>query len=115
MSDAYSPTPELNLLDRLIPFAYATHSGSFYALWRCDDRTDLATLPVIFFGDEGDLYVEAANLRELLRTRALEQNFALTPLDNPDAPDDLLDHVRGTLGVDAPTLTGSLDTMNFSP
>lgn len=93
-------------LDRLIPFAYATHSGSFYALWRCDDRTDLATLPVIAFGDEGDLWLEACNLRELFRMLAsepedpedrarladarrqyvewLHRNFGLTPVDNAD-------------------------------
>ncbi|MEY7973562.1 hypothetical protein AB8O38_16330 [Saccharomonospora xinjiangensis] len=65
-------------LDRLVPFAYATSSGSYYALWRCDDRTDLATLPVIFFGDEGDLRVEANDVRELLRLLAVE----------PDDPDD---------------------------
>ncbi|WP_039937837.1 hypothetical protein [Streptomyces himastatinicus] len=59
-------------LERLIPFAYATSSGSFYALWRCDDRTDLAELPVIFFGDEGDLWIEARNLRELFRLLAAE-------------------------------------------
>lgn len=28
-------------LDRLSPFAYASSSGSYYAPWRCDDRTDL--------------------------------------------------------------------------
>ncbi|MEU9126391.1 hypothetical protein AB0C96_42480 [Streptomyces sp. NPDC048506] len=93
-------------LDRLIPFAYATSSGSYYALWRCDDRTDLATLPVIFFGDEGDLWVEACDLRELFRLLAVEpddpedrarlasarqkylgwlhQNFGLTPHDGSD-------------------------------
>lgn len=59
-------------LERLIPFAYATSSGSFYALWRCDDRADLADLPVVFFGDEGDLWIEARNLRELFRLLAAE-------------------------------------------
>ncbi|KAK1179806.1 hypothetical protein B7755_017680 [Streptomyces sp. NBS 14/10] len=51
--------------DRVIPFAQATTSGSLYALWRSDDRADLATLPVLFLGDEGDLYVVAHNLRDL--------------------------------------------------
>ncbi|MFI0732132.1 hypothetical protein ACH4S9_24525 [Streptomyces sp. NPDC021225] len=58
-----SENPEFD--DRVIPFAKATTSGSFYALWRCDDRADLATLPVLFFGDEGDLYVAAHDLRDL--------------------------------------------------
>ncbi|OEV05038.1 hypothetical protein [Streptomyces oceani] len=93
-------------LDRLIPFAYATSSGSYYALWRCDDRTDLATLPVVFFGDEGDLWVEASDLRELFRSLAAEpddhedrarlaparerylawlwEHFGLTPGDSSD-------------------------------
>ncbi|MGI5290454.1 hypothetical protein ACQEVF_44975 [Nonomuraea polychroma] len=91
-------------LDRLVPFAWATGSGSHYALWRCDDRTDLATLPIIFFGDEGDINVEACNLLELFQLlgvdaddpedRAelapareeylawLQQNFGLTPFDS---------------------------------
>ncbi|MFW5417809.1 hypothetical protein J0910_14455 [Nocardiopsis sp. CNT-189] len=59
-------------LDRLIPFAYATSSGSYYALWRLDDRTDLAALPVVFFGDEGDLRIEACGLRELFRLLGAE-------------------------------------------
>lgn len=96
-------------LDRLIPFGYATSSGSYYALWRCDDRTDLATLPVIAFGDEGDLWLEACDLRELFRLLATEpddpedrarlaparerylvwlhHHFGLTPLDNADDVD----------------------------
>ncbi|MEU8119717.1 hypothetical protein AB0C21_13530 [Spirillospora sp. NPDC049024] len=57
-------SPEFH--DRVIPFAQATSSGSFYALWRCDDRADLATLPVVFFGDDGDLYITAHDLRDLL-------------------------------------------------
>ncbi|MER6009655.1 hypothetical protein [Streptomyces bluensis] len=96
-------------LARLIPFAYATSSGSYYALWRCDDRTDLATLPVVLFGDEGELWVEARNLLELFRLLAIEpddpedrarlasprqrylewlqQKFGTTPLDNSDDVD----------------------------
>ncbi|NBE57103.1 hypothetical protein GUY60_37985 [Streptomyces sp. YC537] len=70
-------------LDRLIPFAYATSSGSYYALWRCDDRSDLATLPVVFFGDEGDLRIEAADLRELFQL--------LGAAPDPEELDDLFD------------------------
>lgn len=87
--------------DRVIPFAKATISGSVYALWRCDERADLATLPIIFFGDEGDLTVDARNLRDLFRLLAVEdkdggpvparqdylawlnQNFGLTPPEDP--------------------------------
>src|SRR5689334_19351679 len=40
-------------LARLVPFAQANGTGSFYALWRLDDRADLAGLPIVVFGDEG--------------------------------------------------------------
>ncbi|MET4923497.1 hypothetical protein P3L51_14205 [Streptomyces sp. PSRA5] len=70
---AGSRDPELpGRLARLVPFAQATGSGSFYALWRCDDRADLATLPVIRFGDEGDLDVVASGLRDLFRLLAVD-------------------------------------------
>lgn len=62
--------PELK--ERLIFFAYATGAPSLYALWRCDDREDLATLPVIFCGDEGEIFIEAPNLHDLLRVLTLD-------------------------------------------
>ncbi|MDP9795316.1 hypothetical protein J2S43_003828 [Catenuloplanes nepalensis] len=43
----WSKDPEF--LSALIPFARATGGGSFYALWRIDDRADLAALPVVAF------------------------------------------------------------------
>ncbi|WP_166029045.1 hypothetical protein [Streptomyces chilikensis] len=66
----WSEDPEF--LGRLIPFAQANGSGSEYAVWRCDDRADLATLPVVLLGDEGELYVIAADLRELFRLLAVD-------------------------------------------
>ncbi|MFC9330691.1 hypothetical protein [Kitasatospora sp. NPDC057015] len=54
-------------LSRLVPFAQANGSGSIYALWRVDDRSDLAALPVVVFGDEGGQHVVARDLREFLR------------------------------------------------
>ncbi|WP_033337562.1 hypothetical protein [Catenuloplanes japonicus] len=54
-------------LAALLPFARATGGGSFYALWRVDDRADLAALPVVVFGDEGGQHVVARNLRELFQ------------------------------------------------
>ncbi|MGY0063097.1 hypothetical protein ACWY4P_42265 [Streptomyces sp. LZ34] len=57
--------PELE--DRLILFAEANASGSLYALWRIDDRTDLATLPVALLGDEGGIHLVARNVREFLQ------------------------------------------------
>ncbi|HEX6361033.1 hypothetical protein [Actinophytocola sp.] len=64
-----------DFVSAFIPFAQATPSGSSYALWRCDDRTDLATLPVVFVGDEGDLYVVACDVREFLQLLAIDSEF----------------------------------------
>ncbi|GIG66651.1 hypothetical protein [Phytomonospora endophytica] len=74
-------------LDGLMPFAQATGGGSFYALWRCDDRADLATLPVVFFGDEGDLDVVGAGLRDLFRLLALDDEM-LGAADGNDLSSD---------------------------
>ena len=109
------PNPPTELRDRLIPFAQANHSGSFYALWKRDDRADLATVPVIFCGDEGDLYIAAGSMREFFRQLAvydadvaddvpardayvswLERTLELTPVEDPAAHYDavLLEHGR---------------------
>jgi hypothetical protein len=61
----------------LIGFAQANGSGSIYALWRLDDRTDLATLPVVVFGDEGGLHVVARDLRELFQLLALDSEISV--------------------------------------
>jgi hypothetical protein len=96
----YSPIPELNLLkdfdervddwyapgfelrdfgrdpgypgaaDRLRQFARATRSGSTYAIWLLDGRTDLAALPIVFLGDEGGINLVARNMREFFRVLA---------------------------------------------
>ncbi|WP_324793805.1 hypothetical protein SJX93_12210 [Streptomyces cyaneofuscatus] len=58
------------LSDRIRPFAQANGSGSTYAIWLRDDRADLATLPVLFLGDEGGVHVVARDLPELLRVVA---------------------------------------------
>ncbi|MDX3224662.1 hypothetical protein [Streptomyces sp. ME19-01-6] len=83
--DTWSEEPEF--LAGLIPFALATRSGSHYALWRCDDRTDLATLPVVFVGDDGDLYVVARDLPELFQLLAIDEET----LD----PDGVEQHTEG--------------------
>ncbi|MEO3874160.1 hypothetical protein ABGB18_35615 [Nonomuraea sp. B12E4] len=78
----------------------ATASGSFYALWKHDSGTDLARLPVIFCGDDGELYIAARDLPELLRLLAAEdegepahgayvawlrRTLGLTPVEDPAA------------------------------
>ncbi|MFI6694732.1 hypothetical protein ACIBLA_23810 [Streptomyces sp. NPDC050433] len=104
---AGSQDPELpGHLARLVYFAQATGSGSFYALWRCDDRADLATLPVIRFGDEGDLDVVAIGLRDLFRLLALDDEWFAPDEDEDD--DRSMDHhdyviwLRRTFGLTRP-------------
>lgn len=54
-------------LEKLMPFAQANGSGSFYALWQYDDNVELPELPVVIFGDEGGEYVVSENLLGLLQ------------------------------------------------
>ncbi|MEU9111742.1 hypothetical protein AB0D04_08130 [Streptomyces sp. NPDC048483] len=64
-AETYSEEQEF--IGSFLCFARANGSGSDYALWRVDDREDLATLPVVVFGDEGGIGVVARNLRDLFR------------------------------------------------
>ncbi|MEW2069369.1 hypothetical protein [Streptomyces sp. NPDC007346] len=81
VDDYYAPGFELipfgeddggypQLSGRIRPFAQANGSGSTYAIWLRDDRADLATLPVLFLGDDGGVHVVARDLPELLRVVA---------------------------------------------
>lgn len=81
----------MKFLDRLIPFAKASFSGSFYALWRHDDQEDYAALPIIRFGDEGDIDMVARGLRELFQLLALDSEDY--DLEGPD--EDLYDTEDG--------------------
>ena len=64
---AHGWSDDQNFLKDLIPFAMATGSGSFYALWNNGTDKNLAEWPVVLFGDEGGEWVVARNLRELLQ------------------------------------------------
>lgn len=103
-----SQDPELaGHLARLVPFAQASGSGSVYALWRCDDRDDLGTLPVIRFGDEGDLDVVACGLRDLFRLLAVDDEWYMLD-DGEDDEERSIDHadylvwLRRTFGLTRP-------------
>lgn len=100
--DTWSPDPEF--VSRFIPFAQSTGSGSSYALWRCDDRTDLATLPVIMVGDEGELYVVARNLLELFQVLTIDSEFHDPDLveDHSFAHEDYLTWLDQNFGLGPP-------------
>lgn len=61
-------------LSRLIPFARASASGSFYALWNPDpSQTPMPDRwPVVAFGDEGGEWIVARDVRELLRVSSCD-------------------------------------------
>jgi hypothetical protein len=59
-------------LSRLLPFAAADGSGSFYALWANAESDDCGSFPVIAFGGEGGMHVVAEDVRGLLRILALD-------------------------------------------
>jgi len=57
---------------RLLPFASANGSGSFYALW-ADGKSEVSSsFPVIAFGDEGGVHFVAEDVRGLLRILAFD-------------------------------------------
>ncbi|MFG3259224.1 hypothetical protein [Streptomyces sp. NPDC048172] len=61
----------------LLGFASANGSGSLYALWKKDEHTDLADLPVVLLGDEGGIHLVARDVRDFLRLLgALEADLA---------------------------------------
>ncbi|WP_158850926.1 hypothetical protein [Saccharothrix deserti] len=69
--DTWSKDPEF--LDSFLSFATANAGGSVYALWRIDDRANLADLPVVVFGDEGGIGLVARDLRELFQQLACDK------------------------------------------
>lgn len=56
-----------DFLAKLVPFAMANASGSFYALWNNGAEPEIEQWPVVAFGDEGGEWVIARNLRDLFR------------------------------------------------
>ncbi|WP_051877089.1 hypothetical protein [Streptomyces natalensis] len=66
-SGAETYSDEQEFIDSFVCFARANRSGSDYAFWRVDHGADLATSPVVVFGDEGGICVVAGNLRDLFR------------------------------------------------
>lgn len=53
-------------LSKLLPFAKANASGSFYAFWINDETKSLNQLPIVVFGDEGGEHVVAENILQLM-------------------------------------------------
>ncbi|MEK8035009.1 hypothetical protein AACH06_29690 [Ideonella sp. DXS29W] len=67
----WSADPEF--LSRLLPFAMANASGSFYALWNNGSSAVVDQWPVVAFGDEGGEWVVAQNVSELLSLSTFDE------------------------------------------
>jgi hypothetical protein len=77
-------------LKALYPFAQATASGAFYAIWQMKPGDSLSNSPIVLFGDEGGEHVVAQNVEELL---------SLVMLDTePEIDDDLAAFTRPSNG-----------------
>lgn len=61
---SWSEDPDF--LARLIPFATANGTGSFYAIWNDGGNKNLSELPIIVFGDEGGIHIVAENTIQLM-------------------------------------------------
>lgn len=55
-----------DFLNRLLPFAQANGTGSFYAIWNDGTNKPLGQMPIVVFGDEGGVHVVAENILKLL-------------------------------------------------
>ncbi len=64
-------------LDKLLPFAQANGSGSFYAIWNNDSSQSIDNMPVVVFGDEGGTHVVAENILQLLQLIAYDTEISV--------------------------------------
>jgi hypothetical protein len=69
-------------LNKLIPFAQANYSGSFYAIWVSDSKKPLNQLPIVVFGDEGGIHIVAENILQLLHLLTCDAEIIVD--DNSD-------------------------------
>lgn len=60
-----------SFLDRLIPFAQADGTGSFYAIW-VNEAQNLNRSPIVVFGSEGGCHIVATQLLELLQLLSID-------------------------------------------
>ena len=76
----------LEFLGSFFPIGQANGSGSTYAIW-CRSG-ELASSPIVIFGDEGGIHIVAENLMELLRILTLDIE-PIVDLDSFFYPEDV--------------------------
>lgn len=69
-------------LKRLYPFAQADGCGSMYVIWDNGNSDSLSEMPIVVFGDEGDIHIVAENLKDLLHITSYD--VEISALDRVD-------------------------------
>src|SRR5690606_18943343 len=69
---------EITFLERLLPFAQANGSGSFYAFWNDGTSNPLNKMPIVVFGDEGGVHIAAENILQLLHLLTFDTEISVS-------------------------------------
>ncbi|MDI9340534.1 MAG: hypothetical protein QM534_08175 [Sediminibacterium sp.] len=76
-------------LNHLYPFAQADGCGSMYVIWDNGSGSSLSEMPIVVFGDEGDVHIVAENLKSLLHLVSYDVEIsALDKIDFWDKDED---------------------------
>ncbi len=67
-----------HFLNRLLPFAQANGSGSFYAIWNDGTDKSLSQMPIVVFGDEGGVHIVAENILQLLHLLTFDAEISIS-------------------------------------
>jgi hypothetical protein len=91
---------EENFINKLIPFAQANYSGSFYAIWINNNEKPLNQLPILVFGDEGGVHIVAENILQLLHLLTydaeilVDENAAYFSKEKHEASKNLKEYLK---------------------
>jgi len=100
-----------DFLNRLLPFAQANDTGSFYAMWNDGTNKPLNQMPIVVFGDEGGVHLIAENILQLLHLLTydteiwvdFDQTYFYKDKNNYEESEDLGDYLKwmkGDYGLD---------------
>ncbi|HMR84282.1 MAG TPA: hypothetical protein PKE30_14165 [Niabella sp.] len=68
---------ENSFLERLLPFAQANGTGSFYAIWLDGTTKPINEMPIVVFGDEGGVHIVAENFLQLLHLLTFDAEISV--------------------------------------
>jgi len=93
-------------LNRLLPFAQANGTGSFYTIWNDASNQPLNQMPIVVFGDEGGVHVVAENILKLLHLLTYgteiwveyDQTYFYKDDNSYEEPEDLGEYLKWMKG-----------------